>query len=83
MPIKMIAPAAPATIPPIAPPESINPLSSDEGMADDEDDDEDLGEVAVDSTQKSLMMLFCASTATISEVANAVLACQTENRPAS
>ena len=83
MPSMAIPPTAPATIPPIAPPDNFDPSFCGGGVTEDVGKDVALDGPSVEFTQNSLTMLFCLSTATISEVFDPVFTCQTENLPAS
>jgi hypothetical protein len=74
---------APATIPPIAPPENFECLFCVEDCAEGAVDDEGRSVGSVEFAQKSLISLFSLSTATILESVGAVFACHTEKRPAS
>jgi hypothetical protein len=74
---------APATIPPIAPPDNFALLFFAEDCAEGAVDDEGRSVGPAEFVQKSLTSLFALSTATISESIGAVFACHTEKRPAS
>lgn len=75
-------PTTPTTIPPITPPDSFDPSLCGKGVTEVVGKDVALGEPSVEFAQNSLTILFCLSTATISEVFDPVFTCQTETFPA-